>query len=610
MAVTLTSISTTNLSLTWQQPRVSEGLNKAQAVSPAGVVRGFHPVPGAADRTIEFEVDAVSGDSVISARAGSSTTAVLYRTTATVTVGGSGLALSTMYYIGVIVAYSTGVATTGTWRAYTQAEVTAGDHDADGALLICRVTTPASAGVILPQDIVFGDDLFWTESAGLNAGVTRGGGDVIFSIDFGAPVGVPITFGGGTASVDYAVLDSGFGSLKIQGPGDGSKGELVVDAGSFFALEGDSFVVAVTYRSEAFAGTISVQQIDTSFAPVRSESQDLPDSSSAFETVYLPFTASARGFVLFSLQMEGDNPAYADSLVVYRVRPNRENAGVAAPSAGSPTLPFGIASDGGNYWFTSGGSGPSLKSGAAGDGSKTLGIGDTSSPLGIDVSGAAILQKYIRFGTSGLALEAVSGSTTEVSLTDAAGTLSGLLRVLKAKATEMLLSGSTDSMLRATADGAEVVDTAGSTRRRFAAIGVDTDDVTSDALQVKAVAGTEASIRSLNTASAQAVLTWDDPGGEWLFAWQEGFDTSFGTGGIGGGEALIQLKLDGEHLGTRIPAMFPNLQGNGGVSSTAVFSTDTWELSFVLRDLEAGATYAPADGEQFYLDVRTERDLT
>jgi hypothetical protein len=169
-AVTTYPVASTSLSLKWREQYASQALNRyGRAALGRGVVRGFIPSPGAGDRQITLGIDPVVGDSVLLGAGAPSSDgeAPAYREVAPVVLDlSTHMALSAVRYLAFILDYTPTIATTAQFRLYTQAEYDALVIEADGGVVICKITAPGVAGPITDIDTSMRDEQWKWQSHG------------------------------------------------------------------------------------------------------------------------------------------------------------------------------------------------------------------------------------------------------------------------------------------------------------------------------------------------------------------------------------------------------------------------------------------------------------
>lgn len=150
MATDLTTPSNSLVKMRWKEPYVSEGLNKKfNGLVPHGVIRGGRLGTNALDLRITVEADPDTGDSIYSV-IDANGHQLTFRQVGDITLDLTALA-STTVYIGLEVTYSTSVATSVKWRAYSQAEI-----DADPTI-VCLGGADVPASGTIPAADIFGD---------------------------------------------------------------------------------------------------------------------------------------------------------------------------------------------------------------------------------------------------------------------------------------------------------------------------------------------------------------------------------------------------------------------------------------------------------------------
>ena len=147
MSTLLSTISETNLKIRWEEPYVSEALNKVVGSLPSGIVHGFIPTAGGG-LILSLGVNTAMGYSAMRVRDTADGLAVLYLADAALSLDLTAH-IGTTIYIGVVVDYDVGVATTGQVRAYSAGEFAAGVTD---AIWVCGVAVPG-VGALANADI-------------------------------------------------------------------------------------------------------------------------------------------------------------------------------------------------------------------------------------------------------------------------------------------------------------------------------------------------------------------------------------------------------------------------------------------------------------------------
>lgn len=150
MAETLSSPSNTLVKVRWQEPYVSEGLNKKlNGLVPHGVIRGGRLGVSAVNSTVVVEADPDIGDSIYSV-IDANGHQLTFRQVGDVSLDlNVGTLPGTTAYIGLKVTYSTGVATSVQWGGYTSAEI-----DADSTIVcLGSADVPGSPAIIPESDI-------------------------------------------------------------------------------------------------------------------------------------------------------------------------------------------------------------------------------------------------------------------------------------------------------------------------------------------------------------------------------------------------------------------------------------------------------------------------
>ncbi len=152
MAGTLvSSVTETELSASFAATYTTQTLNKKDLALPRGIVRGFRVVPDGTDK-VSLIPDTMMSDSVMTALGISSNrlVGVTYRTTSSVSITLPG---SARYYVAFVPNYSIGAATSGEWRAYSEAEFESDDIETDGGVFAFAVIT--TGGSVREVDVLF-----------------------------------------------------------------------------------------------------------------------------------------------------------------------------------------------------------------------------------------------------------------------------------------------------------------------------------------------------------------------------------------------------------------------------------------------------------------------
>lgn len=155
MSTQISTVANTQLGGIRGEAVGSTSVNRRLVGVPRGIVRGFRPVPDAANQTLQLEIDPLHQDSVINLMpsdpgVSAGPYSITYRETADITLDLSADASSTIY-VGVRHNYTTTASTTVDWRSYSQAEID--DGTADEAVIVCSVDVPATAIPLVAADI-------------------------------------------------------------------------------------------------------------------------------------------------------------------------------------------------------------------------------------------------------------------------------------------------------------------------------------------------------------------------------------------------------------------------------------------------------------------------
>ena len=332
MATDVKTITDDYLSVSWRAPRVSEALNAAMMSDRPRVVRGFSLAPSALALTVTAEVDPVAGDSVL--LAGSGDGLLSYREEAGVEIDLTAQA-GLLVFLGVVVTYSVGSDTTGVWRTYSSAEIQAGDHVTDGAVMLGTVNVPG-AGVIDASDILLGGltETLMDDSFGQVRRIEDGEGLKRLSLvefhDLGhLPSGLLLGTTINTAAISYVDKAAGFGSRSW---GFGA-GDVVVLTGRLTtAIQGSAFLVAVTYRTTGYTEDSPTQLGLTVYdglgSVVETPALTLPDTAlGAWETRYgwIEVTHADAIKAEMVLAMDGSAGLWSlNQLALWRVNENQD----------------------------------------------------------------------------------------------------------------------------------------------------------------------------------------------------------------------------------------------------------------------------------------------
>jgi len=153
MSTTIASPSADGASIRWQEPYVSDGLNrKLGGVAPAGVIRGGVLVTSGAGLNVRVDPDPDTGDSVYS-YINANGRQVTFRQAGPVTLNLTPVAGTTVY-VALYINYLISTATTVEWRAYTEAELFGGAPvvEAGEVIIVGMVVVPA-VGPIASSDV-------------------------------------------------------------------------------------------------------------------------------------------------------------------------------------------------------------------------------------------------------------------------------------------------------------------------------------------------------------------------------------------------------------------------------------------------------------------------
>lgn len=600
MAITVASITDTKLSLIWRQQRVSEGLNQKLAAVPQGIVRGFYPLAGASARTLDLKPDALELDSVINAKCAGGYW-VTYRETGIVSLSLISLAPNGTYYIGCVISYTVGASTTAAWKAYTAAQVTAGDPVTDGAVLICKITMPAGNTVLDKKKIKIGDTLFLRDGAGRNSG-TQNGIAQVMSVDFSlASNDMVLAVTNGIVTANRSVYYSGLGSLQCAQSSAPTPVMIIFGGESYDADEGESMAVEFVYRTEV--GSTNTGGITFGFNPYSatasySETYAIVDTAGAFVTVRMSLTAIEKGEFSVYCVMASNNTVYLDSWVVYRTL-NRVNGNTGTVTEFDGQIRFGNFINGDQYYLYANGNG-FLAHPYAGA-TKTFEIGSVTYPLNVDMK-------------NDLLVEGDSEFTGMASFTAPFGSNVGSDDVYweRTAANTMSLTNG------ATATSTKKLDTWGIETNWIDPTSIVTGSVGSE-LRIRDLqppaANNVAPVGAFNTPVAMAQFTFN--GTNWAFnnfANSYGFTSTMGTAGALSFSVVIDTTgrpMDSSGTAFCYPMVqYGRPHAANGLScyASAVFSSgpSTWIVTVEFEDAAAG-TPVIGTGEHCFLIVYAKR---
>jgi hypothetical protein len=153
MAEDLLTPSNTLVKVRWQEPYVSEGLNKKlNGLVPHGVIRGGRIGTSALDSTVVVEADDDTGDSIYSV-VDANGHQLTFRQVGNVNLDlDVGTLPGTTAYIGLDVTYSTTAATVVRWRGYSAAEI-----DADPTIVCLGSADVPAVAAVIPAGDIYGD---------------------------------------------------------------------------------------------------------------------------------------------------------------------------------------------------------------------------------------------------------------------------------------------------------------------------------------------------------------------------------------------------------------------------------------------------------------------
>lgn len=153
MSTNIANPSNTLAKVRWQEPYVSEGLNKKlNGPVPAGILRGGRLSTNPANLSVTVEADDKTGDSVYS-YIDANGHQITFRQTGDITLDLTAIAGTTVY-LALYVSYSTLANTVVYWRSYSEAELYGGAPVPEAAYVVVlgRVVVPA-AGLIPAANI-------------------------------------------------------------------------------------------------------------------------------------------------------------------------------------------------------------------------------------------------------------------------------------------------------------------------------------------------------------------------------------------------------------------------------------------------------------------------
>ena len=252
MSTLLSSISNTKIKVRWEEPYVSEALNKVAGAMDSGIQSGFIPTP-AGGLSLSLGVDPLLGTSALLSRNVTSGYNSLYLETSSVSIDLTAHA-STTVFIGASIAYAVSAVTTGEIRAYTQAEWNAGL--AHGIVVICSVAVPA--GVITQAMISTGPTSYhWKERliAGSRAPVNAATppqvkNTILYSYGTG-----PVTSGVTQVYKDYVVDGTAKDPKVVEMTHNTGTGVSYVHYGDLSVIVGETVWIRYRIRTAAFTGS-------------------------------------------------------------------------------------------------------------------------------------------------------------------------------------------------------------------------------------------------------------------------------------------------------------------------------------------------------------------
>lgn len=148
MSTTLSSPANTSVKMRFQEPYVSEGLNKKlHGLLPAGIVRGGKLVTGGLGFLVTIQADPDKGDSVYAYVDGDNNH-LTFRQAGDVNLDLTALA-SSVVYIAAYIDYTISNPTSIEWRAYSEAELFGGSPVAEAGevVVLGAVNVPASGPI-------------------------------------------------------------------------------------------------------------------------------------------------------------------------------------------------------------------------------------------------------------------------------------------------------------------------------------------------------------------------------------------------------------------------------------------------------------------------------
>ena len=151
MSTILITPSNTLAKMRFQEPFVSEGLNKKlNGIIPNGIVRGGDLVTNTAALQVRIDADPNTGDSVYS-YIDANGHQLTFRQVGAIVLDLAPVA-STSVYIAAFIQYTTSTATVVQWRAYTLAELTTAPvAEAPEVIVVGRVDVPAGGPIVASE---------------------------------------------------------------------------------------------------------------------------------------------------------------------------------------------------------------------------------------------------------------------------------------------------------------------------------------------------------------------------------------------------------------------------------------------------------------------------
>lgn len=331
MSTLLASIANTKLKVRWQEPYVSEGLNKALSAIGKGIIHGFALQVQSA-QIVRLAKNTLMDQSCAAFYDSAQGLVVMYVEQNNLDADLASFAGTTVI-LGLTVSYTIGAGTTGEIRAYTEGEYAAAPF---GALWFGKIVVPSGVTPIADADILLWprDELWvWKQDAA--------------SLSWGEAVADPLFFsdtkwlasatsGNCIAEVQSAVVNRGPQALRCELSGGAVPGSAYRILRSVIrAEEGDSLLVRFWARAATLTATQRGVKIDwyTSGFVLISTSYITPAALTGtaawaqyVDTVKAPAT-SRYAVVSVGVNTLSVGTMYLDSLLVGSDRANRWEQG-------------------------------------------------------------------------------------------------------------------------------------------------------------------------------------------------------------------------------------------------------------------------------------------